>query len=48
MRLVENLIGCSIDSCLSKLKQLAKENNEECYCEFNGKFIYSIDTLDDA
>lgn len=48
MKLVENLIGYSIDDCLSELKQLAKENNEECYCDFNGKFIYSTDTLDGA
>lgn len=47
MREVE-IYGGDICSCLDELKEAAKECGEDCRMEFNGKYLLSTDTIDEA
>lgn len=47
-RKVELYGGCTVEKALEIIKAEAAESGEECYGEFNGKEIYSTDTVDEA
>jgi len=40
--------GCNIDEALLMLQQVAEKSGEQCCGEFNGKTLFSTDTLDEA
>ena len=42
------IYGGDICSCFEKLKEMAKECGEDCRMEFNGKYLLSTDTIDEA
>ena len=48
MKKIESLPGVKLDETLLALKLEAKFRGEDCYYLFNGKEIYSTDTLDEA
>lgn len=48
MKEIDLYAGCSIDRALEILKTESSTTNEECYAKFNGKLIYSTDTVDMA
>jgi len=48
MRKVELYGGITVDKALEEIKAVAAERGEEHYCEFNGKTLYSTDTIDEA
>lgn len=42
------IFGGSIDSCLKRLREMASADGDVLKCEFNGSFILSTDSDDDA
>lgn len=48
MKKIEILAGTVIDNALAELKRESTIRNEVCFAEFNGKEIYSTDTIDEA
>ena len=48
MRKIDKYIGTELDQVLLNLKIESKSCNEDCYIDFNGKEVYSTDTLDEA
>ena len=42
------LAGETIDTAIEKLKKISEEKNDICSAKFNGKVLYSTDTVDDA
>lgn len=48
MTKLEILAATNIDDAIEILKKYQKTHNEVCYAEFNGKEIYSTDTIDEA
>lgn len=45
---VDILAGSSIEDALQLLKEEARNQHCLCFCEFNGKELYSTDTIDEA
>lgn len=48
MKKIEILGATNLDDAISELKQASEKSNQICYADFNGKEIYSTDTLDEA
>ena len=48
MKKIEILAATNIDDAIELLKKHQETHNEVCCAEFNGKEIYSTDTLDEA
>lgn len=48
MKKIEILGATNLDDAMSELKQASEKCNQVCYADFNGKEIYSTDTLDEA
>lgn len=48
MTKLEILAATTLDDALSELKQASEQYNQVCYADFNGKEIYSTDTIDEA
>ena len=48
MKKIEILAATTIDDAIAELKRESKTSNEACFAEFNGKEIYSTDTIDEA
>ena len=42
------IFGGNIDSCLNRLREMASADGEVLKCEFNGSFLLSTDSDDDA
>ncbi len=42
------IYGGDICSCLDELKKTAKKQGEDCRAIFNGKYLFSTDTIDEA
>lgn len=45
---IEIIAATNIDDALSELKRASEQYNQVCYADFNGKEIYSTDTIDEA
>ena len=45
---VELYAGMNVDVAYAKLKEEAERTNEVCFAMFNGKTLYSTDTMDEA
>lgn len=45
---IDFLAGETIDTAIEKLKKISEEKNDICSAKFNGKVLYSTDTVDDA
>ena len=48
MKKINVIAGSYLDQTIDLLYDEADKTNEICFCEFNGKKIYSTDTVDEA
>lgn len=48
MKKITILHGSAIENALQYLKEQSKIQNEDLYADFNGKEIFSTDSIDDA